>query len=70
MSFYSTRTQEMASKSEDVQSSSCENPGAKPTALEVYSTDDESTGQRCSAVREKQHHAEIALKKIISKHKR
>lgn len=55
----------MASHSGDVQSSSCENPGA--TALEVYSTDDESTGQRCSATREKQHQN---LEKMISKHKR
>lgn len=57
----------MASYSEDVQSSGCEN---RATALEVYSTDDESTGQRCSATREKQHQLEVNLEKMISKHKR
>ena len=56
----------MAANSEVVMPSSGENAGA--TAVEVYSTDDESTGQRSSAARERQH--EVNLEKIISKHKR
>lgn len=39
------------------------------TAME-FSTDDESTGQRCSAHKDRQLHVDLNLEKIISKTKR
>lgn len=49
-----------------------ENMEAKETtASEFYSTDDESTGQRCSSNKDKHTiHVDLSLEKILSKTKR
>lgn len=60
----------MEINSKEVQAGVLVDSAGGATASEFYSTDDESTGQRCSAVKENQVRVEVNLEKIISKRKR